>query len=100
MLNIYINIQESLKSQLILNEEYKMCLTTITKYQLRRQLQCWKLLRKSVNEVKPPCNVESALRLNNAQDCNVINEEMENSRRLIHENNALWFQMFTLMKEI
>jgi hypothetical protein len=99
MLNNYMNIEDLLKSQLILKEEYKICLTTITKYQLRRQLHCWKLLRKSLNQVNTASNVMNTLRMNTAEDCNVINEEMENSKRLIYENNALWDEMSTLMKK-
>ena len=100
MLNNYMNIENLLKSQLILKEEYKICLTTITKYQLRRQLHCWKLLRKSLNQVNTSNNVLNTLGRNTTEDYNVINEEMENSRRLIYENNAIWCQMSTLMKEL
>ena len=45
-------------------------------------------------------NVVNTLGMNTAEDYNVIKEEMENSRRLIYENNALWGQISTLMKEL
>ena len=98
ILETYHMIQDLLKRQAILKEEYEMCLTTVTKCQLRRQLHCWNLLRKSLQQENITGDKDVVEDMN-SENCD-INNMLENSKRLISENNVLWDQMSTLMKEL
>ena len=92
------------RRQVILKEEYEICLTTITKIQLRRQLYCWNLLKASLKEEHPrnaanATNANTSTELSILQDYNIQNE-LENSRRLMNDNNALWDNISVLMKQL
>ena len=97
MLNNFNLAQDLSKRQTILKEEYEICLTTITKFQFRRQLYSWNLMKTSLKEEivtnKAPSSVLTELEDYNIQD------ELKNSRRLISENNTLWDNISFVMKQ-
>ena len=90
--------QSVLKSQSILKEEYEICLTNITKYQLRRQLHCWNSIKSQ--KLQEDGSGNQGLVTANMKWLNYdINDEIENSKRLISENNVLWDKVLKFMKE-
>ena len=91
--------QDLSRRQMILKEEYEICLTTITKFQLRRQLYCWNLVKTSSNVGHNGTN--STL----SEDHSIlegysIQNELENSKRLMNQNNTLWDNISVIMKQL
>lgn len=98
MLDNYMALENLKKSQYILKEEYEICLTTITKYQLRRQMQCWNMLKHVVNKQSTPTNEIVHPQLNLTK-CD-FKSEIESSKHLILKNTEIWNQLITVMNDL
>ena len=98
MLDNYTALEGLKKSLYILKEEYEICLTTITKYQLHRQMQCWNMLKHAVNKQSTPSNEIIHPQLNLTR-CD-FKSETESSKHLILKNTEIWNQLKTVMNDL
>ena len=98
MVENYMALENLKKSQYVLKEEYEICLTTITKYQLRRQTQCWNMLKHVVNKQRTPTNevIQPQLNLTKYD----FKSEIESSKHLILKNTEIWNQLITVMNDL
>ena len=98
MLDNYTALEGLKKSLYILKEEYEICLTTITKYQLHRQMQCWNMLKHAVNKQSTSTNEIIHPQLNLTR-CD-FKSETESSKHLILKNTEIWNQLRTVMNDL